>query len=216
MGTLNWLLLSVGVGFACAASPARATPQVFEFSGIIDYVEDGLGMDSSVVEGATFMGSYRFDPATVVDGAVDDSRVGSYYLGSSSRLIIEIGHYEFVTSDLGILVWNNVNGEDLYEVGTATPFFSAGHQWILMAMLLRDRTGSAFVTDALPTTPPNLEDFSFETSIRIVEDGHSPAISGTLSSLVPEPSSLVTLAIGITVCAGRGLRRQSWPACKDE
>lgn len=203
----NWLYCVAAIGLACRGGHARAAPITFEFSGIIDFVEADLGLDPSVAVGASFTGNYAFDPETVVDSAPNDSRVGAYYFGSSSHLVVHVGSYEFLTNDLGITIWNNVTGEDLYRVGSAQPFFSAGRQWIIMAFFLQDLTATAFNSDALPLTPPDLAEFEYDMSLAIIEDGHSAAISGTLTSLVPEPSTLMTVGLTVSLCIGRSVRR---------
>jgi hypothetical protein len=186
---------------------ASGAPLTFYFEGHITRIHDSLEFDESVYAGAQFTGSYTFDPVGVSDAFPGNPQVGSYYFGPSGRMSAQIGNYEFVTPDLGVLIWNDVLQEDLYEPVTTTSFTAAGYEWGGMSLALSDLSGMALDTDALPLGVPDLADFPDGRFLVIDVPWNDVGIGGRLTSLTPEPGSLGLLALGaIAVCRRKGRR----------
>lgn len=76
-----------------------------------------------------------------------------------------------------------------------------------MGIFLSDYTRTAFNSDALPLTPPELADFPAYTRFSAgIPDQVGRVLGGPLSSLTPEPGSLVMLSLGIAGLLARRSR----------
>ena len=90
------------------------------------HLEEELGLDDSVAVGVPFWGTYAYDSEAATDYYPDDGGVGYYSFGSTQTLLIHIGNYDFESNDLGVLIWDDFNGQDLYQVSSITGFHGGG------------------------------------------------------------------------------------------
>lgn len=184
-----------------ATGGAAAAPLTFYFEGYVTFIHDFLDLNESLYPGAPFTGSYTFDPAGATDASPDNPTVGYYYFGAGAHMRAQIGDYEFVTQDLGVLIWNDRASGDRYASVSVTPFTAAGYEWGGMSLALSDLSGMALDSDALPLGVPDLAGFPDGTYLVIEVPWHDVGIGGRLTSLTPEPGSLALLALGaIAVC----------------
>lgn len=189
--------------FVVSAGQALGDPLTFNFNGNVTYVADYLDFDESIYVGAPFSGVYTFDPTGVGDYYPNSSNVG-FYGFPAGKMSARIGNFDFVTQDLGILIWNDLLSGDLYEPISTTTFVAAGYQWSGLSLLLEDRTGTALDSDALPTAVPDLADWANYRDLLLERfPGDELGIRGRVTSLTPEPGSLVLLAFGATVVLAR-------------
>ena len=192
---------------ALTAREARAEPMTFFFEGHIDTLVD-IGLDESVDIGTPFFGSYTFDPVGATDSSPDNPHFGFYGFLSPSHFSVTVGNYEFTTNDLLGVIGNDSLIGDLYYISSWSSFHSDGFTWEDMGVFLRDNTGTALDSDALPLTPPELEDFQDYAKFSAAIPGHpGPVLTGQLTSLTPEPGSLAILSFGAGIVAARRRRR---------
>lgn len=187
--------LTLSVGSTGVTTQAMAAPQTFSFSGYIDYVSETLPLDGSVTAGVPFSGSYTFDPEGVSDSYPDIPGVG-FYDFPDGWMGVSIGNYEITSDGLGILIWNDRTSGDLYQAGDTSGFFSVGIWWSMMRLVLQDTTRTALDSDALPLYPPDVADFGTYHGLVFHTGDHAAAMTGVVTSLVPEPGMLALLGAG--------------------
>lgn len=197
------LRLSVGVVCCCGSPSASADYFTFYFEGKVSFIRDYLDLDESVYVGAPFSGGYTFDPTGVTDYYPGNPNVGSYYFGDAGRMWTQIGNYQFVTLDLGILIWNDLLSGDVYAPISFSVLPAGGVQWNSMAVQLIDETAAALDSDALPTGVPDMADFPTFAGFAMHLPGNTLGIGGRLTSLTPEPGSLAILCLGAAFVVAR-------------
>lgn len=179
---------------AAFAPPAGGVPLMFQFSGEIDSVEDGLPISEEIAVGTTYSGVYQYDP----DGTQDiDPHPGyaTYLFGNDGFISVDIGAINIASTDLYVSI-ENTSILDAFKASNDSPFAALSVMWKAMELDFRDLTRTAFDSDALPLTAPNLADFQFTTRFAMYEVDHRfPSITGTVDTLtmIPELSSLATL-----------------------
>jgi hypothetical protein len=194
-----------GIVVAALVESAAAYPVTFEFAGEITYVQDDDGvLDGAVSVGTPFSGLYTFE-STTPDRAPASLEVGIYY--AITDFSGQIGDFPFAFS-MGskgsnrISVRNGAPGasSDGYAAASTADF--AG-QVVGVSITLVDNTGRVFSDDSLPLFPPPLSRFDrreFE-----IRDGLEIArlqLLGEITSLTPEPGTLVLLGLA-AVLVGR-------------
>ena len=194
----------VAAVFALAGA-SRAATLTFVASGTV--IESSASIGSLAISpGDSIRWTYSFDPEALDTDPWDETH-GDYLDNPKSNLIqvasesidLGTGYFYFIalwTDDL-------LNGDFLhsasYRVGTQ-PFetarvLSSGEEIYLDANIeLFDPTGTALATDALPTSPPALEDFAVARIQMDFLDGTS--VSAAVSSIaVDEPVGILLLLI---------------------
>ncbi len=157
--------LTVVVGVTGAISfntvqPAMATPLTFVAEGTVDYVDPQLSGNFSL--GDIFTVVYTFESATP-DSNPSPNR--GDYSNAITALSTTVGTYNATYAGNNILMVFNDLGSDQYFISllesmsgpSVNGFDLSDHQGPILQ--LRDPTGTAFTTDALPTSPPNPADF---------------------------------------------------------
>lgn len=192
---LSYLIL-VAVGGSAILLPfrqARAELITFSFEGQITELLGDVGfLGGSVPVGAAFSGSYTFDSNTPDSVPLPEL---AEYENTLTAFTLYLGNHVLVGSGLQdqIQVWNNLDQEgDLYYVQDATPYLLA--RQAVCTFILSDSTGTSFSNDELPILPPDLLSFD-DRKFQIGGPAGSFFIVGTVSTLVPEPKTLVLLGI---------------------
>lgn len=189
---------------AAFASPTGAVPLTFEFGGVIDFVEPGLPISNQIAAGTPYRAVYQFDPEGVED-IIDLPTSGNYPFGNAGYMSADIGALNFTTQDLRVSIGDSPL-LDRYGVGSMTPFVGQSVLWQGMALDLRDATHTAFDSDALPLTAPDLNDFEFSQLFFLIQPNRrDPSITGTVTylNMIPEPSSLASLFAAAAVISLR-------------
>jgi len=173
----------------------------------IMYIRDPDEFDGQLQIGDIITGSYKYESTTPDSNPLPT--VGDYEHYSSPygisltaggfvfqtdpdnvNFLVEVvnNHYASPTEDnYGIISYNNL------PLSNGVPI--AGIEWHLS-----DTSGTALSSDALPTTPPVLDDWSYSWGMLIHTGPHTGhvAIEADVTSveLVPEPTTLVLLGLG--------------------
>ena len=158
-GLSHVILVLTGVSFG-TVEPAMATRLTFVAQGTVDFVDNPLSGTFSL--GDNFTVEFTFESLTP-DSNPSPNR-GDYF-NAITALSVTVGPYSATATGDGIItIFNNLGGEDQYRIDLTDPMagpsvngFDLSTQTALLQ--LRDPTGTAFTTDALPTSPPNPADF---------------------------------------------------------
>ena len=192
------------LGLGTGAYPATGYPVTFEFAGEITHVwdDDGL-LGGAVTVGSPFSGLYTFE-STTPDSDPHEPRRGLYE-GSLLAVSGSTGGLSY----LGPQGFQNLievtDPFDSYIVKTEVAFVDETLEFFLR---LGDSTGTAFSSDFLPLSPPDLSDFD-ATRFAIFDESEAIPLSiqGAFTSFVPEPAAVVFVGIGLCLLSRRRLRR---------
>jgi len=224
------LMLLIGLALGASDSDVRADLVTHSFNGVITSLTDSnapAGNVGGITVGSTFTGQFQyqtFDASS--DGFPGDPTHGVYTLfggGASSSMSITINGLTFTAGPGNIDIYNNTplstpaNSDLFFYAGGPVDLYPAGWSTssALGGMFLNwtDSTGTAFASDALPTTfdplawqqgqlTLNLRDILFpggsETSVSMIG-------SIAMAEAVPEPSSLL-----LTAAAAAGFAVRRW------
>ena len=196
------LLIAAGVcllGFQ--GQRADATLITISIEAQVDYVEDlGNYLEGRISPGDIITGTYTYESATP-DSSPLDPVVGHYYHYSSpAGISLNVAGFTFASDP--------ANVEFVVGVGNDGPSGDDGYYLISYNNLplsnstvvdsivwqLDDATGTAFSSDALPTTAPNLDEWQ-ENLLRLQAD-RGYIIDGHVTSAIPEPATILLLAVG--------------------
>jgi len=187
--------------------PANAYLVTIQIEAVVDSVtddgpDDGY-LDGLISPGDIITGWYIFESTTIDTNP--SSQVGDYFHYSSPYgIFLTVGGFNFETnsSDVrfllemvndstsgglhdsyGLISYNNLS---LYN-GTSTDEIS---WW------LRDSSATALSSDALFTTAPNLDEWQSIIGLRIYGERGEYGIDATVTSAVPEPTTIALLGLG--------------------
>jgi hypothetical protein len=190
-------LLAVPV-LLCTASAAHAQEITFGFTGLVDSV---TLPGSPFVPGQVVTGSFTFD------GAAPDldpsAEVGQYEAVVNFELSVPAAGYHATGVAGGsrgqITVLNDQDGvRDRYVADVSNPGQVVSGPDVgaygleFMTIVLRDPTTTAFLTDALPLSPPDLADFGDGTQVHLGFSGPLGFGLGFAAQLTSLTASSVT------------------------
>jgi hypothetical protein len=192
---------------------AEAGLYTFHFSGTVGGVTDPLNLNPPLHPGLKVVGSYSFDPET--PDLNSRSEIGLYALVSGR---VRVGRDHIETSfPSHIAIFNDIpefGFDDQYGVtfrdvsSTSTSTFD---------FFLFDSSGTAFTSDDLPLTPPDLQDFfapAFGMWRYFAADRIQLLANATVQidssevARVPQPSPLLLLSFSLAVLAAYHLLRR--------
>lgn len=186
------------------ADSAQADQITFNFTGRVTNVY-GSVFDRSIHRGTLVRGSYTFDSKTLERYTQTSARytdapvtsVGRIHNQLGSSFTTSIGNYTFNGSNFYIHIANNateVRDYDFYVVESNVSSPGIKDDAISTRLLLFDSTATAFSSNQLPLTPPNLSKFEYRNFGVFVKNRSELAyFTATVDSIdvttVPEPTS---------------------------
>jgi hypothetical protein len=197
---------------------AAAASVTFQFAGVVTAVQDELAvLDGSVGVGTPFSGFYTFE-STSADINPEANLGGYVFPAPPGAFRVVVGNYTFETQpgqsySLQVANSHPLDGRDRYSVG-AGPIGVLGPIDPLVGMITTVRLGLSalppgpLTSDQLLLSPPVLSEWAVK-GLRI-EWGQEAvvdvAIDGQLTTIVPEPGSVLLLAPALLL-AGVRLRK---------
>jgi hypothetical protein len=203
------LLMILVFGFWMGCYQVQAAPITIKITGEITSAS-GSALPSTIHAGDTFTGTYTYDSSTPDSDPSDI--YGAYQYDSPYGISISIGGYEFMTATdhvgqftIGIANDNPFNGTsqpwDSYSVRSegqniSIPSLDSPIDYI--RWYLRDYDHTAFSSDALPVTTPELADWEYNYfEIHGWDSTNSIWIKGTVTHVTPEPVTGILMAMGV-------------------
>jgi hypothetical protein len=179
--------------------PARADWVTIRIEGTVDSVDDsGNYLEGKVDLGDTIAGWYTYDSTT--QDSLPEIYFGDYWhYKAPAGVSLALDGFVFETDFSNVKFLMAVNNDrgpgDAYEfisnnnipLATGTPVDS-------IFWGLSDNTHTVFSSDALPTTPPNLNQFQYNHLQIISFDRFY--IDAHVTSAIPEPATLFLLGLG--------------------
>ena len=201
---------SILCGLILGPPAAQATLITINIEGMVDLVGDPHGyLGGTISIGDAIMGTYTYDSDTPDQdwlwGSPSDI-VGRYhYFSPPYGITLRVGDFVFQTDPsntefLLSVVNNNQSGEDIYCLNSYNNLplsdgtFVGGISWEI-----RDYTGTAFSSDALPANAPVLDDWQFNRlDFGGGVLGQAFGVIGHITSatVIPEPATVILLGMG--------------------
>lgn len=168
----------------------------------VTYVDDFDNLlEGKVTAGDIITGSYSYDSDTPDDNPM--SSAGAYFHYSPPYGIsLSVGGLVFQTDpdnvEFLIGIDNGTYGTDTYGLRSYNNLpLSNGVEIEYIHWQLDDLTLTALSSDALPTTPPVLEDWQYDRGLLIKFGFYGESsIMARVTSAVPEPATILLLALG--------------------
>jgi hypothetical protein len=163
--------------------------------------------------GDVITGVYRYDSSTP-DSFPSNPRSGVYqYYTAPYGIYLSAGDFAFQTDpvnvDFFVGIYDRPDGDNyLLRSYSNLPLPNDLIVWHI-SWQLDDYSGTALSSDMLPTTPPVLEDWEYDSGLMIqLGDKGGLTLGAEVSSveLVPEPSTLLLLAFGGLAVLRRRMR----------
>jgi hypothetical protein len=181
----------------------------WEFAGQITSVYDEndlLGGQVSV--GSPFSGSFAFE-TTAPDLAADDAYVGIYGgLNAFLAHVDQVAVLGVIVPGSGITVRNASPGVVSDGFGLRLPGELLGEP-VVIDLTFTDESGTVFDSAALPVAPLDLAAFDRATfSVWSAEELRPLRLEGDITSLVPEPGTLLFVSAGAVVAFLRRRKRR--------
>ena len=192
----------VFVFLALSANSLQATIITIDIAAEIAEVDDLGGLlEGQVNVGDTITGSYTYDSATPDSNPLET--IGNYeHFNAPYGVSLSVGGFVFQTDpdnvNFLVTILNDNNGSDDYTFGSYNNLpLSNGVGVSFISWALDDYTATALSSDALPTTPPVLEDWESIAGLTITYGPKgSSMIRGHVTSAVPEPGTVFLLGLG--------------------
>ena len=187
---------------AFCARPARATLITIEITAEVDSVYDPSSyLEGQINPGDTIPGTYTYESTTADTNP--SSTVGHYWhYAPPAGISLTVGGFDFTTDP--------TNVEFLVGIGNDGPSGKDGY-WLIsynnlplsnaalvdsIVWQLDDPTGNALSTDALPTTPPLLDDWQSIVGLRLEGERGGYIVNAHVTSAIPEPATIILFVIG--------------------
>jgi len=195
------LLLMAGV-FLAGALPAKGYPVTIYIEAVVDSVDDrGNYLEGKINPGDPITGWYTYDSDTLDSNP--SIYIGMYeHHSSSSGIKLSLGGFVFQTDQDNVVFLVSVGNaggpysSDNYLIRSYNNLpLSNGTLVDFISWQLDDPTGNALSSDALPTTPPVLDDWQSIVGLRL-EGDRAFLIDAHVTSAIPEPATILLFSLG--------------------
>jgi hypothetical protein len=199
-----FLAICVLGGLVFWPTPTEAALITIEIEAVVDFVEDdGNYLEGKIKPGDIISGFYVYESTTPDSSPLDPVQGNYWNYAPPAGIALTVDGFNFMTDPFNIefrvVIRNNTpSGNDIYGVESFNNLpLSNGTLVGGILWSMRDGTGSALSSDALPTTAPALDDWqdnilNFGGGTRASGYG----IMGHVTSAIPEPATIVLLGLG--------------------
>ncbi len=175
-----------------------------EIEAVVNFVEDdGNYLEGKIKPGDIISGFYVYESTTPDSSPLDPVQGNYWHYAPPAGIALTVGGFNFMTDPFNIefhvaIRNDNQSGDDVYWIHSdKTLFLPNGTLVGGISWTLKDHTGSALSSDALPTTAPALDDWqdnilNFGGGTRA--SGY--AILGHVTSAIPEPATILLFGLG--------------------
>jgi hypothetical protein len=210
------LILALCAGWTASG---EAAPVTFTFTGAVTNTGTSPGdpFSGGIAVGTTFNGQFTFESTAPDD--IPDTKVGAFTSPNAAPygFSATIGNFAFSSfGSLGVYTNSGSHGDDRFGVQACADAVGC---YLILGLGLTDYDDTAIGTDALPLTPPSLDEFEIAYfSLVGVYGGNWVHAFGDLQSLecaagcepvstpVPEPGTLGMVGLAVSALIGRGAR----------
>jgi len=201
---------SVLLGVSIAVTPATAATITYSFSGQVDKVQNQLNPPFSVNLSPTAMTGLMTVDTTDLD-LNPNHRFGEYTITSFS-LNVE-GRSYGNGSFQQVEIRNGLPGQDQFNVSVVSPTGLPVGTRVPSLFEIQLHApggplgiGTAFDSDALPTTSPSIGSFTNKNLWRLIFDPGSKSVSGVMTAMtvVPLPAAVILFGAGLIALVGLG------------
>lgn len=203
--------MAILCGVGGSLPSACAALITIDITATVDSVtDDGPGdgyLDGLISPGSIITGSYTYDSSTA-DSSPGDPIQGNYWHYSPpAGISLSVGGFDFQADSTNLEFHmftrnNTTSGNDIYGCGSHNNLsLSNGTSVDNIWWTLKDYAGTALSTDALPTTPPTLN--QWEENVLTLETDRAFMIQAHVTSAIPEPTTISLLAIGTMILRKR-------------
>ncbi len=202
------LAIAALCGLAFRPPAAEGALVTIQIEAVVDSVQDeGDYLEGKVQPGDTMTGFYVYE-STTPDSSPSDPVQGNYWrYAPPAGIALTVGGFNFMTDPFDVafhVAIRNDIPEDIYAIVSFSNLaLSNGVPVDRIWWQLKDNTGSALLSDSLPTTAPVLD--HWEANVLVFGADRRYGIKAHVSSAIPEPASIILLSIG-----GLFLRERSW------
>jgi hypothetical protein len=195
--TIGLAVLMLGLG-----KTTQAEWITIQIEGVVDYVSDfGNHLQGKVDVGDIITGWYTYNTATPDSSPLDPAQGNYWYYSAPAGVSLQINELIFKTDfenvQFQMAMRNDIptNGYDIYAFNSFNNTTSVNETLIdSINWQLIDYEGNALSSDVLPISAPHLGLWE-SNRFGIVSD-RSFIIGGYIISAVPEPTTLLFLALG--------------------
>ena len=194
-----FLVIGILCGLVFWPPGAQAALITIQIEAVVDSVwDEGDYLEGKIGPGDVISGFYVYESATPDSSPLDPVQGNYWHYAPPAGIALTVGGFNFMTDPFNIAfrvaIRNNAPG-DVYSIGSSNNLpLSNGTPVQYFWWQLNDSTGSAFSSDALPTTFPLLDDW--QANALHIDADRKYGITAHVTSAIPEPWTILLLGLG--------------------